>query len=92
LKISADPIFFSNITLIKMKTYKDNLEEFHWFLSIRELEIVRLLAEGLASKQIADTLCISPNTVHTHRRNLLRKTGSKNMLELAVGCVKKGLI
>ncbi len=61
-------------------------------LSIREREVVRLMAEGLASKQIADTLDISTHTVDTHRRNLLRKTGTKNTLELTVLCLKKGLI
>lgn len=61
-------------------------------LSKREQEIVRLLAEGLASKQIADELKISTHTVDTHRRNLLKKTGAKNTLELTVVCLKKGLV
>lgn len=53
-------------------------------ISGRERAIVQLLAEGLSSKQIADRLGISKSTVDTHRRNLLRKTGAKNTLELAV--------
>ncbi len=61
-------------------------------LSDREIEIVRLLAEGLASKQIGSELEISKHTVDTHRRNLLRKTGSKNTLELAIRCVRAGVI
>jgi len=50
------------------------------------------MAEGHGSKQIADILSISTHTVDTHRRNLLRKTGTKNTMELAVTCIKKGLI
>lgn len=61
-------------------------------LSARERDIVRLLAEGFASKQIGDQLCISTHTVDTHRRNLLKKTGTRNTLELAVACVKRGLV
>ena len=61
-------------------------------LSVREREIVRGLAEGHGSKQIADILHISTHTVDTHRRNLLKKTGTKNTLELAVVCLKKGLL
>ena len=61
-------------------------------LSDREKEIIRLLAEGMGSKQIGDKLCISSHTVDTHRRNLLKKTGANNMVELTVACVKKGLI
>lgn len=61
-------------------------------LSDREKEIIKYLTDGLASKQIADILHISVHTVDTHRRNLLKKTGAKNTLELAATCLKKGLI
>lgn len=61
-------------------------------LSEREIEIVRLLAEGLASKQIGAELDISKHTVDTHRRNLIMKTGCKNTMELVVRCVRKGMI
>jgi len=61
-------------------------------LSEREIEIVRLLAEGLASKQIGAELNISKHTVDTHRRNLLRKTDCKNTLELAIKCVRAGVV
>lgn len=61
-------------------------------LSPRELDIVRLMSAGLASKQIGDRLSISTHTVDTHRRNLLKKTGTSNTLELAVVCVKRGWV
>ena len=61
-------------------------------ISARELEVLRLLSEGLSSKQAADMLHISTHTVDTHRRNLLKRTGAKNLLELAVKCLKQGLI
>jgi DNA-binding CsgD family transcriptional regulator len=59
-------------------------------ISEREKAIVLLLAEGLSSKQIAERLGIAKNTVDTHRRNLLRKTGAKNTLELAIRLVREG--
>ena len=61
-------------------------------ISPRELEIVQLLAKGFASKQIAATLYISKHTVDTHRRNLLKKTNTKNTLELTVACIRAGVI
>lgn len=61
-------------------------------LSQREKEIIGRLAEGLSSKQIADRLGLSKHTVDTHRRNLIRKTGAKNTLELAAYCVKNGIV
>lgn len=59
-------------------------------ISNRERDIVLLLAEGLSSKQIADRLFISKNTVDTHRRNLIRRTGVGNTMELAIKLVKEG--
>lgn len=54
--------------------------------------MLKCLAEGLSSKQIADRLGISVHTVDTHRRNLLRKTGSSNTVELVVRCVRWGVV
>lgn len=47
-----------------------------------EMKILRLLSEGLSSKEIADYASISFNTVNTHRRNMLRKARVKNTTEL----------
>ncbi|MBO4730957.1 MAG: helix-turn-helix transcriptional regulator [Bacteroidaceae bacterium] len=45
----------------------------HTSLSARENEIVTCVAKGLSNKEIADRLCLSVNTVTTHRRNIARK-------------------
>lgn len=52
------------------------------FLSPREFEIVNLIQVGLSSKEIAYKLCISIETVHTHRRKILAKNSVKNFNEL----------
>ncbi len=52
-------------------------------LSAREAEVLRLLAEGLTDRQIAETLTISPRTVETHVGNILRKLEAKNRAEAA---------
>lgn len=51
-------------------------------LTNREIEIIKLIAEGLTSQEMADKLFISPRTVETHRANLLKKVGVKNAMEL----------
>jgi DNA-binding NarL/FixJ family response regulator len=51
-------------------------------LTKREVEIVRLIADGLTSQQMADRLFISPRTVETHRANLMKKMNVKNAIEL----------
>ena len=51
-------------------------------LTLREIEIIRLLDEGLNSSQMAAKLFISDNTIETHRRNILRKTNTHSATEL----------
>ncbi len=48
----------------------------------REKEIIQLILDGKTSKEIAEELFISKYTVDTHRRNMLKKTGSNNFIEL----------
>jgi DNA-binding NarL/FixJ family response regulator len=48
----------------------------------RELEIIKLISDGLTSQEMADRLFISLRTVETHRGNLLKKLGVKNAVEL----------
>jgi DNA-binding CsgD family transcriptional regulator len=51
-------------------------------LTEREKQILAHIADGLSSKQIADKLAISINTVGNHRKNMLLKMGAKNTAEL----------
>ncbi|SHH93787.1 DNA-binding response regulator, NarL/FixJ family, contains REC and HTH domains [Chryseolinea serpens] len=51
-------------------------------LTAREIEIVKLIDDGLTSQQMADKLFISPRTVETHRANLMKKFAVKNSIEL----------
>jgi DNA-binding CsgD family transcriptional regulator len=60
--------------------------------SRREFDIIHLLEKGLSSEQIAETLFLSPNTVNTHRRNILRKSGKMNMAELIHDLKEQGLL
>lgn len=50
-------------------------------LSAREKQVLRLIYEGYASKQIADKLFISVNTVNNHRQNMIQKLGVSNTVE-----------
>lgn len=61
-------------------------------LSRRELEVLRLLVQGNTAKEIAETLCISPHTVTSHRKNLSAKLGIKSLSGLAIYAVSINLI
>jgi DNA-binding NarL/FixJ family response regulator len=58
----------------------------------REEEILKLVAEGHSSKEIADMLVISVKTVERHRANLLQKLGLKDRLELTRYAIRAGLV
>ncbi|MFD9878564.1 response regulator transcription factor, partial [[Kitasatospora] papulosa] len=58
----------------------------------REEEILKLVAEGHSSKEIAGMLVISVKTVERHRANLLQKLGLRDRLELTRYAIRAGLI
>ena len=61
-------------------------------ISSREKEVIRLLADGLNSREIADRLFVSPHTVRTHRKNLLARTHTCSAGELVGFAVRNGVI
>ncbi len=61
-------------------------------LTDRETEIARYIAEGNTNKQIAAMLCISPHTVHTHRKSLMKKIGVNSATDVARYAFNEGLI
>jgi len=61
-------------------------------LSNREINVLKLLVEGNANKEIADNLCISIHTVMTHRKNISHKTGIKSVSGLTIYAVVNKII
>jgi DNA-binding CsgD family transcriptional regulator len=61
-------------------------------LSKRELEVLKYLAEGSSSKQIANRLQLSVNTINNHRKNMLQKINCKSSVELLRYAMKHGLL
>ncbi|MDU0369663.1 response regulator [Hymenobacter endophyticus] len=61
-------------------------------LSGRELEVLRLIAEGFTNQEIADQLFTSKRTIETHRQNIIEKTQAKNTAALIRYAMTQGLI
>ncbi len=61
-------------------------------LTRREIQILKLISEGLTNKQIADGLFISVRTVETHKNNIMQKLGLKNTAELIKFAIKHGYV
>ena len=61
-------------------------------LSVREIEIVRLVASGKIAKEIADELHLSTHTVYTHRKNIMKKLQLSSTSELVLYAVSQGFV
>jgi two-component system response regulator NreC len=61
-------------------------------LTSREREVLTCIAEGLTTREIAETLVISAKTVDRHRENIMRKLNLHNRVELVKYAIEKGLI
>jgi DNA-binding CsgD family transcriptional regulator len=67
--------------------------DFRWRpFTLREVEILRLVAAGLTSKQIGDRLHISPETIRNHRKRLLSKSGCGSTSELTSYAGSQGIL
>jgi DNA-binding NarL/FixJ family response regulator len=61
-------------------------------LTTRELEVLKLIAEGMTNGEISDKLFTSKRTIETHRQNIIAKTQAKNTAALIKLAVSRGLI
>ncbi len=79
LEVSPLPVKEPNVKLLAL-------------LSQREREVLQLIAEGKSSKEIGQRLHLSPGTVETHRKNLLKKLNVRNSAELISLAITEGLL
>lgn len=88
----------AKLTSVDIGSLQQNIDSFNHqptkkkLLTKRETEILRLIVHGNLNKQIADQLNISLNTVLTHRKNILSKTGIKTVSGLTLYCISNGLL
>ena len=61
-------------------------------LTEREIEVLRLVAEGSANKLVADRLCITEETVKAHMRHILSKLGVNDRTHAVTIALKRGII
>ncbi len=60
-------------------------------LSVRERQVLRLLAEGCSAKESADRLNIAVKTVEVHRKNIRQKLGISSIAELTKYAIRMGI-
>jgi DNA-binding NarL/FixJ family response regulator len=69
-----------------------DIEDSYDLLTLRERELLQLIAEGKSNKEIANMLNLSLYTVETHRSNILNKLNLHSVPELILYAVRKGVI
>ncbi len=82
------------ITEVLIDDYLDNKNENgdSYELTERELEVLKLYAEGKTTREISEALFVSVKTVGTHRQHILEKLGIKTTVEMIKYAIKQGLI
>ncbi|TDD34937.1 response regulator [Saccharopolyspora elongata] len=91
----GEPFLYPGAITALIRNYLDHAREGDGpskTITHREEEILKLVAEGHSSKEIADILVISIKTVERHRANLLQKLGLRDRLELTRYAIRAGLI
>ncbi|MEZ4923161.1 MAG: response regulator transcription factor [Crocinitomicaceae bacterium] len=96
--LKGQPYFSQDVTLSlldkngnKQPSFSGNTTELE-SLTEREIEILKLVAEGLTNKEIGEELFISHRTVDTHRTNLMKKLDVNNVAGLIRFAMKNGLV
>jgi DNA-binding NarL/FixJ family response regulator len=84
----------SNLVIegLKSGSLQDAGQEAYERLSLREKEVLQLIAQGKSNKEVASLLNISVNTVAVHRAHVMEALGLHRTAELVLYAVKKGLI
>lgn len=85
--VAAGKLFMSSVIKEKLERYDPRTE-----LSKRESSVLKLVAQGVTNREIANQLSISPKTVDTYRSRLMSKLDLHSVVELTKYAVKIGLV
>ena len=93
-RIINDSAYFSNeiLPIIMNQFHRDHLPQNKTTLTPREKEILQLIVQEFTSKEIADKLNISKQTVDSHRINIMQKTDCKTLVGLMKYAIQSGYI
>ncbi len=96
---SGNDFYSDNISKIILKSYiekakvkSEEIQNPHEVLSKREIEILKMFAEGFINKEIADKLFISIRTVESHKNHIMQKLNLKTQVELVKYAIRHNLI
>jgi DNA-binding NarL/FixJ family response regulator len=88
----GEPFLYPAAVAVLIRDFLDRADAPADPLTPRELEIVKLVAEGFTSEEIAETLVISKKTVEHHRSHILEKLGMRDRVDLTRYAIRRGLV
>ena len=92
----GEPFLYAGAVTTLVRSYLDRVRQGvdlpRQILTAREEEVLKLVAEGNSSKEIAELLTISVKTVERHRSNILQKLGLRDRLDLTRYAIRAGLL
>jgi DNA-binding NarL/FixJ family response regulator len=88
--VSQGGCFFGQTVQQLRRQMGHDPNSFTKILTDKEQEVLELLGQGLSNEEAAPTLALSPETVQTHRRNIMRKLGLHSALQLQSYALKRG--
>ncbi|HEY3556884.1 MAG TPA: response regulator transcription factor [Kribbella sp.] len=92
----GEPFLYPGAMTRLVRSYLDRIRQGadlpQQILTVREEEVLKLVAEGNSSKEIAELLTISVKTVERHRSNILQKLGLRDRLDLTRYAIRAGLL
>jgi DNA-binding NarL/FixJ family response regulator len=92
----GEPFLYAGAVTRLVRSYLDRVRQGidlpAQILTAREEEVLKLVAEGNSSKEIAEILTISIKTVERHRSNMLQKLGLRDRLDLTRYAIRAGLL
>ena len=89
----GDSYLYPSVASALLKEYLQRMEHDPYNgLTNREREVLKLVAEGRTTREIADLLCVSAKTVLGHRTKIMEKLDIHNRTELVKYAIRKGLI
>lgn len=90
--VAAGRHFYTEIVHKVQKKMRDDPVSFPKVLSPREQEALALIGQGFSNDEAGVQLGVTPWTIHTHRRNIMRKLGLNSESELMRYAMKKGFV
>jgi DNA-binding NarL/FixJ family response regulator len=90
--VASGRVYFAEVVQQVQQAIRTDPESFAKLLSDREVELISLLGRGLSNEEVAAKLDLTPWTIHSHRRNIMKKIGANNQAELMRYALRKGFV